>query len=127
MGRLALICLGGALGTGIRYVTALLAAEWLGTAFPYGTLLVNLVGSFIIGFVQQVGTETLILSDDVRLFLTTGMMGGLTTYSAFSYETVRLMEFGSWPLAWLNIVITTALCLGVCFLGIEAAKLMLRG
>lgn len=96
MERLLLICLGGAIGTGLRYLASGLAARWLGADFPYGTLIVNVSGSFVIGLVQQVGTTTLLLPETARLFVTVGMMGGLTTYSAFSYETVRLIEFGSW-------------------------------
>ena len=62
----------------------------------------NLVGSFAIGLVHQVGSDTLLIPDHLRLFLTTGIMGGLTTYSAFSYETARLMETGAWTQAWLE-------------------------
>jgi len=129
MSRFLLICLGGALGTGLRYAASGLAARWLGADFPYGTLIVNVSGSFIIGFVQQVGTTTLLLPEPARLFVTIGMMGGLTTYSTFSYETARLIEFGSWREAWLNVLLTTALCLSVCFLGIAVGRLVsgLRG
>jgi CrcB protein len=122
---LLIICLGGAIGTGLRYLTAIIAAKWFGAEFPYGTLIVNLAGAFVIGFVQQVGTDVLFVPDDVRLFLTTGMMGGLTTYSTFSYETVRLMEFGSWHHAWINIFVTTTICLFLCFLGITVGRLVL--
>lgn len=124
MGRFLIICLGGAIGTGLRYLTGLVAGKLWGDAFPYGTLMVNLSGSFIIGFVQQMGRETLLIPDGVRLFLTTGMMGGLTTYSAFSYETVRLMETGAWHQAWINIFVTTTICLSLCFLGIAAGRLV---
>ena len=129
MGRFLLICLGGSIGTGARYLTALVAARWLGAEFPYGTLIVNLIGAFIIGLVQQLGTEALLIGDDTRLFLTTGMMGGLTTYSTFSYETVRLMENGAWSQAWINISLTTVMCLTLCFLGLAAGRglAMLRG
>lgn len=123
--RVLLIALGGALGTVLRYLTSGLAAQWLGVDFPYGTLIVNLVGSFLIGVIHQVGTESLVLPDDVRWFLTTGVMGGLTTYSAFSYETVRLMEARAWAVAWINVVVTTASCLTLCFLGIAAGRLLL--
>jgi len=122
MGRLILICLGGALGTGVRYVVSGLAARWLGADFPYGTLIVNLFGSFTIGLIQQIGLMTLVIPDPVRLFLTVGIMGGLTTYSSFSYETIRLMETGAWHQAWLNVVVTTAACLSLCFLGIVVAR-----
>jgi fluoride exporter len=129
VGRFLLVCLGGAIGTGLRYLTAIAAAQWLGAEFPYGTLIVNLAGGFIIGLVQAIGLESLLIPDDVRLFLTTGMMGGLTTYSAFSYETVRLMEAHAWSQACINVVVTTTVSLALCYLGIAAGRglLLLRG
>jgi CrcB protein len=123
--RLVLICLGGALGTGLRYLLGGLMATWLGPTFPYGTLAANLLGSLAIGVVQEVGTTTLLVPDAARLFLTVGLMGGLTTYSTFSYETVRLLESGAWYQAWLNVLLTTTLCLGACFLGIALARALL--
>lgn len=125
MDRLLLIALGGAIGTVLRYVTSLVAVRWLGADFPYGTLIVNVTGAFAIGVVQQVGTEALLLSDDLRLFITTGMLGGFTTYSTFSYETVRLVEANAWHQAWINVVVTTTVCLGLCFLGIAVGRLLL--
>jgi fluoride exporter len=128
--RALLITFGGAIGTLLRYLTSLAAARWLGAEFPYGTLIVNLSGAFIIGLVQQLGAdEALLIPDNQRLFLTTGMMGGLTTYSTFSYETVRLMESGAWHLAWINVIVTTVICLSLCFLGVGAGRtlLALRG
>jgi CrcB protein len=82
-------------------------------------------GAFVIGLVQQIGTDTLMIPDNARLFLTTGMMGGLTTYSTFSYETVRLMETNAWHQAWINIFVTTTICLSLCFLGIAVGRLVL--
>ena len=122
MERALLITFGGAIGTLLRYLTSLMAAQWFGTEFPYGTLIVNLSGAFIIGLVQQLGTEALMIPDNTRLFLTTGMMGGLTTYSTFSYETVRLMESGAWSQAWINIFVTTVICLSLCFLGMGVRR-----
>jgi fluoride exporter len=122
VGRLFLICLGGALGTGVRYVVSGLAARWLGADFPYGTLIVNLAGSFAIGLIQQIGLTTLAIPDPMRLFLTVGVMGGLTTYSSFSYETVRLVEAGAWHQAWINVLVTTVACLSLCVLGIAAGR-----
>jgi len=124
MERLLLISLGGAIGTALRYLTSVLAARWFGTEFPYGTLIVNLSGAFIIGLVQQIGTQTALIPDTTRLFITTGMMGGLTTYSAFSYETVHLMELGAWHHAWINVVVTTVVCMLLCFLGIAVGRLL---
>jgi CrcB protein len=123
--RMLLIALGGAIGTILRYLTSGLAVKWFGIDFPYGTIIVNLVGAFFIGLIQEVGTETLLLPDNTRLFLTTGLMGGLTTYSAFSYETVRLIEANAWPQAWINVVGTTTGCLVLCFVGIAVGRLAL--
>ena len=77
--RLLLICLGGAVGTAARYGVGGLAARWWGAEFPYGTLVVNVTGSFLIGFIQQVGLSTLAIPDTARLVLTIGVMGGFTT------------------------------------------------
>ena len=124
MGRFLLICLGGALGTGLRHVASVLAVRWLGADFPYGTLAVNVVGSFLIGFIQEIASRTLLVPEAARLFLTVGIMGGLTTYSSFSYETLRLVEVGAWGRASVNVLATTALCLTVCVLGVAVGRLV---
>ena len=122
MERFLLICVGGAIGTGLRYLTAVAAVRWFGPELPYGTLIVNLAGSFMIGFVQQMSADTVLVPEDARLFLTTGIMGGFTTYSAFSYETVRLLQVGAWLYAALNVVVTTGACLALCALGMTLAR-----
>ena len=122
--RLLLICVGGALGTGARYLIGGLAVRWLGSEFPYGTLFINVLGSFLIGFVQQVGLTTLAIPETTRLVLTIGVMGGFTTYSSFSYETIRLIENGSWLGAAANVVLTTGLCLVVCVLGLALGRVV---
>jgi CrcB protein len=124
--RFLFICLGGAIGTGLRYLTASLAVRWLGADFPYGTLIVNVVGSFLIGLIQQVGATSLLIPETTRLFLTVGIMGGLTTYSSFSYETLRLAQIGAWGQAWINVLVTTAVCLGVCFFGIVVGRMIVE-
>src|ERR1043165_9181361 len=117
MTRLLFVAAGGALGSALRYLVAIAAVNWLGPTFPWGTLAVNLVGSFLIGLVQALALDGLVLSEDARLFLTAGVMGGLTTYSAFSYESVRLMESGAWPQAILYVAVTTIACLALCYPG----------
>jgi fluoride exporter len=124
--RFIYICVGGAIGTGLRYLTATLANRWLGVDFPYGTLIVNVVGSFLIGLIQQVGVTSLLIPETTRLFLAVGIMGGLTTYSSFSYETLRLAQIGAWGQAWINVLVTTAVCLGVCFLGIVVGRIIVE-
>lgn len=126
MERLLLVALGGALGSVMRYLTGLLAARWLGGDLPWGTLAVNLVGSFLIGVVNELGSDALRVSPETRLFLATGVMGGLTTYSAFSYETARLMEAQAWSTAWAYVVVTTAACVALCFLGFATARYVSR-
>ena len=125
LGRVLLVALGGAVGSALRYVVALLAVAWLGPAFPWGTLAVNLAGSFAIGLVQQLAVESLVLSESTRLLISTGVLGGLTTYSSFSYESVRLMETGAWLPAWLNVLVTTVACLTLCFLGLATGRILL--
>jgi fluoride exporter len=123
--RLALVALGGAVGSVLRYLVAIAAVAWIGPTFPWGTLAVNLVGSFLIGVVQSLAVESLMISEEIRLLLATGVMGGLTTYSAFSYETVRLAESGAWGHAWINVLVTTAACLALCLLGLTTGRLLL--
>ncbi len=123
--RLLLVAVGGAVGSSLRYLVATAAITWLGPTFPWGTLVVNLAGSFAIGLVQQLAVEGLVLSENTRLLLSTGVLGGLTTYSAFSYESVRLMETGAWLPAWLNILLTTTASLTLCFLGLTTGRLLL--
>jgi CrcB protein len=127
MTRLALICLGGAVGTGARYLLGGLVVRWTGPEFPYGTLLINVLGSFLIGVVQQVGLTTLLIPDTLRLVLAVGVMGGFTTYSSFSYEAIRLMENGSWLAASLYVALTTALCLGGCAVGLSLGRILVEG
>ena len=125
MRGLVLVCVGGAFGSGARYLVALGATRWIGADFPYGTLAVNLVGSFLIGVVQALAAGRA-LSEESRLLLSTGVMGGLTTYSAFSYETVRLAEIGAWRAAALNVLLTTVACLALCVAGMALGRALTR-
>lgn len=126
MGRnsvnLLLVCLGGALGSGARYLTALWAAGAFGTGFPYGTLLVNLGGSFLLAFLMHAGTATALLPPELRLLLTTGVMGGFTTYSTFNYETTGYLREGAWSLGLLNIAATLIGCLIAGTAGLLVAR-----
>jgi fluoride exporter len=91
MERLFWICLAGAVGSGARYLIAVWAAQRLSSTFPYGTLIVNLVGCFVIAVVMQAAL-VLSWSPTLRAAITIGFIGGLTTYSSFNYETIRLLE-----------------------------------
>ena len=105
MERFFWICLGGAAGTGTRYLVAVWAAQRLGGAFPYGTLIVNLAGCFVIAAVMRTALA-LSWSSTLRMTITIGFLGGFTTYSSFNYETSRLLEEGASGLAALNVAVT---------------------
>ncbi|HSQ00419.1 MAG TPA: fluoride efflux transporter CrcB [Candidatus Dormibacteraeota bacterium] len=115
--RLFWICLGGAFGSGARYLISGWVLDYLGPAFPSGTLAVNAIGSFLLGALMFLGVEAGMLSPTLRLALTTGVMGGFTTYSTFSYETMRYLQDGSWALALVNVAVTVVGCLVACLLG----------
>jgi CrcB protein len=122
MERLAWVCLGSALGGGARYLISLAALHLLGTSFPYGTLTVNVLGSFLIGLLMHIGIETTVISPTARIFLTTGVLGGLTTYSTFNYETLQLATDGDWHLAAINVAATIVVCMAAGALGLAAGR-----
>ncbi|MBI1387485.1 MAG: fluoride efflux transporter CrcB [bacterium] len=99
---------GGGLGAMTRYLTALASARLWGTGFPYGTLIVNLAGCFLIGICFSLTEQNRLLSPSARLFLMTGFMGGLTTFSSYGLETMRLVQDGSASLALWNLFINNA-------------------
>ncbi|HET6197332.1 MAG TPA: fluoride efflux transporter CrcB [Acetobacteraceae bacterium] len=118
MARFLLVCAGGAFGTGARYLLGGWAQRVLGTAFPYGTLIINALGSFLIVILMHLSIQRGVISPDLRVILTTGVMGGFTTYSTFNYETVRLLQDGALGLGALNILATVVVCLLAGGLGV---------
>jgi len=125
--RFLWICAAGALGTGARYLISGWVLAVLGAGFPYGTLAVNVLGSFLIGLVMQVGLATPLLSPTLRMTLTTGFIGGFTTYSSFNYETIRLVQDGAWKLAIGNVAITLATCFAAGLTGIALGRSLFGG
>ena len=121
-----LIALGGALGSVLRFFLSQTVAEHFGTAFPWGTLIINVTGSFVIGFF---GTLTgpdgrVMVSGTTRQFVMVGLCGGYTTFSSFSLQTLNLVEDGEWLSAAGNIFGSVILCLLFVWLGaISAAAL----
>lgn len=122
MERLLWISLAGALGTATRYLVNLWATQRWGTSFPYATMIVNVTGCFAIAVVMHVAATRASFSPTLRLALTTGFMGGLTTYSSFSFETVRLAQEGARRAAVLNFAITTVACFAAVLLGLFVAR-----
>lgn len=122
MGSLLLVCFGGALGTGARYLLSTWVAQVYGPDFPRGTILINVTGSFLIGLVFELSVTTGAVPPSVRLFLTTGIIGGYTTYSSFNYETLRFLDEGAWGFGTLNHAITLVVCLVSGSLGAVSAR-----
>ncbi len=122
MSRFLIVCLGGAVGSGARYLLSSWVGRSLPTAFPLGTLSVNVIGSFLIALVMQVGLTTELIPPMWRLALTTGVMGGFTTYSTFNYETTELFREGAGALAAANVAVTVVACLVAGALGLAAGK-----
>lgn len=115
------IAAGGAIGSILRYLVQIQCIHWLGSKFPYGTLLVNTVGSLLIGILSIVLLERYAVSEELRLALLTGLLGGFTTFSAFSLETLGLIQQGSLLSAAGNIILNVTLCIVACFLGMILA------
>jgi CrcB protein len=122
MARFLTICLAGAVGTGCRYLLSGWVPRFTGPAFPWGTLAVNVIGSFLLGLLMQLALSTELVSPDTRVVLGVGFLGGFTTYSSFNYETLRLLEERSWALAAGNVAGTLAGCLLAGFAGVALAR-----
>jgi CrcB protein len=122
MSRFLWVCVGGAVGTGARYLVSGWALRVFGPAFPYGTLMVNVVGSLLLGAIMELGVTTARLSPDLRIVLASGVMGGFTTYSSFNYETLQCYQQGAWRLGLLNTAATLVLCLLAGVLGMAAVR-----
>jgi fluoride exporter len=123
MARFFLICLGGAVGTGARYLLATAMARAFGN-FPFGTLAVNVIGSFLVSVVMVLALERSALPPDLRLVLATGLLGGFTTYSSFNYETLHLAQSGAAGLAAVYVALTLVGCLAAGLAGVGVARLV---
>lgn len=106
--------IGGFFGAILRYLISLRFAE---AKFPFGTLIVNVIGGVLIGFIMEMSTRTNYISDNLKLFLVTGLMGGLTTFSTFSFENVKFFDSGNYMLFALNIFLNLTLSILGVFIG----------
>jgi fluoride exporter len=116
------ISLGAALGGAFRYGLASFIQKRVESFFPYGTLLVNILGSFALGFIMYYLDEKDFLSPQMRLFLTVGICGGFTTFSTFSYETLNLIRNSQFLLATTNVLGSVFLCLIAIYLAYIISK-----
>jgi len=122
MTQVLAIAAGGAIGALLRYWTSLAVHSRLGAGFPYGTLAVNILGSLLMGFLYIWLIERMAAGPALRAFLLIGVLGAFTTFSAFSMETLNLIEGGQAGKALLNIAVSITLCIAAAALGIFAAR-----
>jgi CrcB protein len=125
--QLLFLILAGILGTLSRYGLGGLMQRLTGTAFPYGTLLINILGCLAIGYVMQVALTTDLIPPNIRVVITVGFIGSFTTFSTFSYETMKLFEDGALVSAMVNIASNVGLGLFATFCGMLLGKITLGG
>lgn len=121
MTRLLWVFLAGGVGSGVRYLVWLLAGRLLGTTFPWGTLVVNVVGCFLMSIVAYAGAKA-VIAPDLRLALATGFLGGLTTYSSFNWDTLSLMQNGPAAAGLVNLGVTVVGCMAAGMAGLAVAR-----
>jgi CrcB protein len=117
------ISLGAVIGAVARYFLSTYIARHFSTVFPYGTLLINITGSLILGFFLVYSTERMLLDPRWRLLVAIGFCGSYTTFSSYAFESFALMEQGQWLLMAVNILVSNALCLA----GVLAGAALARG
>ena len=122
------VALGGALGSVARYACSGLAVRWLGSGFPWGTFFVNATGSCAIGVLAALAThgERPLIGGDARAFLIVGVLGGFTTFSSFSLETLTLARGGQLGAASANVLLSVVVCLVAVWLGFAGGSALAR-
>jgi CrcB protein len=116
------IALFGSIGCLTRYWLSGWVYSWAGRVFPWGTLAVNIVGAFLIGLTMEFALRSTLIPPTLRIALTIGFLGGLTTFSTFSYETFRLLEEGAFMTAATNVLASVLVCLFFTWAGIFVAR-----
>jgi CrcB protein len=118
------ICLGAIVGANARYFISRFAAQVLGPVFPYGTLFINVVGSFIVGFFVVWTSERVLADPRWRLLIVVGFCGSLTTFSSYAFESMYFFERGQWLLMLTNIFGNNLLCLAAALGGMALARVL---
>lgn len=116
------ISVGAIVGANARWVISRFLARILGPVFPYGTLFINVTGSFVVGFFMIWASERVLLDPRWRLLVVVGFCGAFTTFSSFAFETVAYFEQGQWVLMLINFVSNNLLCLGAALGGMAMAR-----
>ncbi|PLX66101.1 MAG: fluoride efflux transporter CrcB [Denitrovibrio sp.] len=121
--KILLIGMGGFLGAVSRYYVSKGSAVLLGNKIPYGTLMVNIIGSFLLGLIFTLSVEKLAISENMRFFIAVGFLGAFTTFSTFSVESLYLIEDGAYTSAIIYIMGNLVLSLSAAFIGILIARM----
>ncbi len=116
------VALGGAIGASLRYFITTESIKCLGPEFPYGTLLVNVIGSFAMGILYAVIQAQTEISEPVRVFIGVGLLGALTTFSTFSLDTYTLLQQGEAVKAIANVALNLCLCIASVWLALFLVK-----
>ena len=122
MKDILVISIGAIVGANARWILSRYAARLIGTAFPYGTLFINVTGSFIVGFFMIWATERVLIDPRWRLLVVVGFCGAFTTFSSFAFETMSYFEQGQWLLMWTNFFSNNLLCLGAAVAGMALGR-----
>jgi CrcB protein len=120
--NILLVFIGGGLGAAARYTLQGAVYRFTGASFPFGTIVVNVLGCFLIGLLMSSLEERFLASPSLRIFLTIGILGGFTTFSSFSYETMVLLREGDVLAGGLNIIASMVICLGATWLGLGLGR-----
>ena len=119
-----IVSLGAVVGANARYLLSRYAAKLMGPVFPYGTLIINISGSFVVGFFIVWTSERVFIDPRWRLLVVVGFCGSFTTFSSYAYESMAYFEQGQWLLMWTNILSNNLLCLLGVLAGIALAKVL---
>lgn len=122
MKQILAIAAGGALGSVLRFWISGWVSGILGRGFPYGTLVVNVSGSLLMGFIYVLLVDKFNASAEWRAVLLIGLLGGFTTFSSFSMETFNLLEAGEIVKAFMNVVLSVVVCLAATWLGVVVGR-----
>ncbi|WAP68866.1 fluoride efflux transporter CrcB [Jiella pelagia] len=124
MYNVLIVALGGGIGAALRHLSGMAAARLLGSGFPYGTLFVNVVGSFVMGVFIELLARRFGASTELRLFFATGVLGGFTTFSSFSLDTAFLYERGDLALAAVYVIGSVVVGIAALFAGLALVRAM---
>lgn len=118
------ISLGAVFGANARYLISRYTVRILGPVFPYGTLIINVLGSFVVGFFLAWATERTVVDPRWRLLVVVGLCGGFTTFSSFAYESIAYLEQGQWALLATNVLSNNLLSLAAVLAGVALARVL---